>query len=286
VEEADVTNGDVTLHVRSYGGPGHDALVVLHGGPGMSTDYLEPLSALASPSLRVVLYDQRDVGASSRIAPGPNGKLDPAAFAIASYVSDLHAVIGSLGAGTKVHLMGHSWGGIVAQAYAAEHASELASLTLLSSPPPTRAGMEAGGERFHARVEELTRAGAIPSEMPKSTREKCATVEALLPAYFADPEEAKGRDLGTTRCTKGVNGATMSAIGDYDFRPALAKVELPVTVMMGDKDPFGIAWLDETASAFSHAKLRRVVLAGHGHLPWAEPNADGFFAEVRTAIGE
>src|SRR6185295_20038409 len=60
--EFSIPSAGATLHARSIGGsPGSAALVLVHGGPGISSEYLQTLDGLATPSLRVVTYDQQGV---------------------------------------------------------------------------------------------------------------------------------------------------------------------------------------------------------------------------------
>src|SRR5438128_4569543 len=76
IRELDVPSEGFTLHVRSVGGAeGSPVLLLIHGGPGLSSDYLRGLEKLSGPKLRVVSYDQRGVGKSSR-RPKKDGKID------------------------------------------------------------------------------------------------------------------------------------------------------------------------------------------------------------------
>ncbi len=80
-------------------------LLLLHGGPGFPSDYLEPLAALAGDR-PVVFYDQLGCGRSSR----PD---DDALWAVERYVRELLMVRRTLGL-DRVHLFGHSWGALLA----------------------------------------------------------------------------------------------------------------------------------------------------------------------------
>ena len=101
-------------------------LVVLHGGPGMPHDYLAPLSSQARGGRRVVFYDQLGCGNSDQ----PN---DPSLWTIDRYLDELAAVLRALDL-RRVHLLGHSWGGMLAMEYALRAPASLASLIVASSP--------------------------------------------------------------------------------------------------------------------------------------------------------
>lgn len=81
---------------------------MLHGGPGVP-DYLGPVAALLAPRHCVIIFDQRGVGASVVRTDG---------YTIAAYLSDLEAIRTSCGV-EKLHLFGHSWGGLLGQLSAA-----------------------------------------------------------------------------------------------------------------------------------------------------------------------
>src|SRR5438034_6147179 len=98
-------------------------VILLHGGPGYSSFYLKPFEALGTDR-PVVRYDQLGGGKSDRIS-------DTTLFTIAHFVRELDSLRTALGF-QKVHLVGHSWGTILAVEYYREHADHVASLTLAS----------------------------------------------------------------------------------------------------------------------------------------------------------
>ena len=98
-------------------------LVILHGGPGASSDYLAPLAALAD-ARDVILYDQIGCGGSDQPS-------DESAWSVDSYVTHLQLVLDRLGIDRAV-LLGHSWGGMLALAAQAAHPDTVAALILAS----------------------------------------------------------------------------------------------------------------------------------------------------------
>lgn len=100
-----------------------DPLLVIHGGPGFPHDYLEPLQELSS-SQPVVFYDQLGCGNSDR--PKKTNL-----WTVQRYLEELAVVIKSLKI-HKVHLLGHSWGAILATEYALIHPDIVSSLALAS----------------------------------------------------------------------------------------------------------------------------------------------------------
>jgi len=99
-------------------------LVIVHGGPGFPSDYLQPLDALADER-PVVRYDQISAGRSEPAS-------DRSAWTVEAYVEHLEQVRRHFGF-ARFHLLGHSWGGFLALSYIDAHPDRVASV-ILSSP--------------------------------------------------------------------------------------------------------------------------------------------------------
>ncbi len=105
---------------------GRSPIVVLHGGPGATSAYLEPLAVLAESGRQVVFYDQIGCGRSER-------PVDPDFFEVQTFVDELTAVREALGLG-DVHLLGQSWGGMLAMQVAIDRPAGIASIIVADSP--------------------------------------------------------------------------------------------------------------------------------------------------------
>jgi proline iminopeptidase len=108
----------------TYGTGAGPTLLVLHGGPGMPSYYLENLAEL-SDGHPVVFYDQLGCGRADR----PD---DPSLWTVSRAVAEVDAVRNALGL-EQITLLGHSWGGYLALAYAATNPAGLSG-AILSSP--------------------------------------------------------------------------------------------------------------------------------------------------------
>lgn len=103
---------------------GKHPLLCLHGG-GVSHDYLTPLSDLADAGRRVIFYDQLGSGKSDH----PD---NPDMWTVELYVEEVDVVRDALGL-DRVHVLGQSWGGMLAMEYALTKPSGLVSLVLADS---------------------------------------------------------------------------------------------------------------------------------------------------------
>jgi proline-specific peptidase len=106
--------------------PGKLPLLCLHGGPGATHDYLEPLEGMAYSGRRVIFYDQLGCGNSDQ----PH---NPAMWTVDLFVEEVGVVRQAL-ALERVHILGQSWGGMLAMEYALTQPAGLASLVIADSP--------------------------------------------------------------------------------------------------------------------------------------------------------
>jgi proline iminopeptidase len=257
-------------------------LIVINGGPGYdSQQTFRGLRGLASSSRRVVAYDQRGVGRTT--APiSATGLVD---YTLDAFVADLEALRVRLHV-DKIDLLGHSFGALVAAAYAAVHPDRVRSLVLASGLPMSVKAQSEGDARFAARLAQLQRRRIVPRAIPFS----CAqSDDVLLPVYLGNPKrvrEIRGR-LGPFRCDDGVGSEVNDSIlrdpRRHQLELALARYRGPALVIIGARDPFGAAWVDDNAAPLIHARLTKRVLRNAGHMIWLESPA--FLPTVRTFLG-
>jgi len=107
--------------------PGKLPLLLLHGGPGACHDYLWSLAAMADTGRRVIFYDQLGCGLSHI------DESKPEMWTVDLYVKEVDAVRKALGL-DRIHLLGQSWGGMLAMEYMIRQPEGVASVTIASSP--------------------------------------------------------------------------------------------------------------------------------------------------------
>jgi len=115
-----------TRRVGTTTRPNRLPIVLLHGGPGVPSDYLEPLELLATDGREVIRYDQLGCGRSDH----PD---DPSFMRVDYFLAELAQVRDALDI-DHVHLYGQSWGGMLALEAALSGASGIASLVLSNAP--------------------------------------------------------------------------------------------------------------------------------------------------------
>src|SRR5215217_4971711 len=100
-------------------------VVICHGGPGGTHDYVEAIAALDRPC---VLYDQVGNGRSSR-----GLDVGPEFWTVDLFLGELDALVAELGFG-EYHVLGQSWGGMLAMEHALRHPPGLRSIVVADSP--------------------------------------------------------------------------------------------------------------------------------------------------------
>jgi len=123
IEEGYVDAGGVLIYYKSLGHG--DPLLILHGGPGASHDYFLPHLLPLARHNRLIFIDERGSGRSAKLE-------DTTQYTVENMVEDAEAVRVALGL-EKINLLGHSCGGVLAQAYALKYPKNLKHLVLCST---------------------------------------------------------------------------------------------------------------------------------------------------------
>ncbi len=106
-----------------------DPLLIVHGGPGASHDYFLPYLVPLAKTNKLIFIDERGSGRSQKLE-------DVSKYTVENMVEDVEAVRKALHLG-KINLLGHSYGGVLAQAYALKYQKNLSHLILCSTFPST-----------------------------------------------------------------------------------------------------------------------------------------------------
>ncbi len=259
----------VTLNVRVAGNLASGrVMVVLHGGPGYSHEYLNGLSQLAGDDFAVVSFDQRGAGKSS--APVN------AHYGFRAQVSDIEAVRQAVGA-ERIHLLGYSFGSIFAQYYASERPWRVKSLTLYNGTGPSKACFDAADKMATEIYERLVADKKVPRPLPEDPKE---AMRAELPFYFRNPKSKIPSDYFDARFKLETAMKTVEAAGKWNLRKSLTRYKGPAFVVVGDSDPFGVDSSKAIHRAIRQSKL--MILKNTGHNIYE--GADAFYPRMKHFI--
>lgn len=236
------TSGYVTspageLYYERYGGADRAPLICVHGGPGFTGYYLEPLAALSS-DIPVVLYDQAGCGRARR--GGERKRLS-----IDAFVDELEALREALGV-ESMHLLGHSFGGLIIGEYALRFPSRVSSLVFscVSIDIPR---WIADGERLLGKLSLLQK--MILREGARTGAVHSPEYVTALQAYYRKhvygnaegdarlERAAKESDARTYEIVWGANELLVNGlVKDYSLSPRLSEITCPTLFMCGRFD--------------------------------------------------
>jgi L-proline amide hydrolase len=250
-------------------------LVVLHGGPGGTHDYLLSLADLADDGRAVVHYDQVGNGRSSHY---PDRGAD--FWTVDLFVRELHNLVDALGIRERHHVLGQSWGGFLAQEYALTQPNGLASVVL--------ANTAASFPDFVAEANKLR--AELPPEVEETLRRHEAAQTTSDPEYAAAcqvfydrhvcrarpwPDEVKetfawmDRDPTVYHTMNGPSEFhVIGSIKDWQSKDRLTEIGVPTFIVSGRFDEATPA-LQETL----HAGIQDstwLVFEDSAHLPHVE----------------
>ena len=264
-----VKTADVALAYETYGTLASGIPVIaINGGPGLSHAYMiqnDVWQRIAAHHL-VVLYDQRGTGLSRPIAPSASQSMD-------TQVADLEALRQALHL-EKVALVGDSYGGFLAMAYASAHPNHVARLVLSDSPPPSFKAMTHLLPDVFPDIEEKS---AAEDKKLAATNPEAAAQAGLIAHFrmiFYSPEKldiylAHCGDIGFVPAVGQAVGASAEAL---DLTPNLAGFHFPTLLITGRYD-MNVAPINAWRMAHQIPGAKIIFFEKSGHLPsYEEPD--------------
>ena len=277
-----VRAGDASLYYTAHGdGP---PLLVIHGGPGLDQAYMRPWLDPLQDGARVVHYDQRGTGGST--APHT-----PEALRFDEFVSDIDRIRQALG-WDRFTLLGHSWGGILAVAYARQYGDRLTGLVLISpAEPGTQFAAQAAARSRDARSPETQeRLGELLASEGYAQGEPAVVSEIFKVVFattLADSADIDLLDLdladATARNRDEVTGLLQQGMAQPEWWPELRTITVSTLVIHGRHDPLPIEMAEALADSLPDGRFVR--LRDSGHFPFAE-EPDVVLQEIRSFLAE
>ncbi len=270
-QERQVTNAGASLFVEAIGEG--EPIIIIHGGPGLDHSYFLPYLEPLARDYRLIFYDQR---ASGRSTAG-----DTAAFSMAQFVDDIDAVRKAFDY-ESVHLMAHSWGGLLGMRYAIEYPERLRSLMLVNSNPASSILQETANARLQARITPADSAArmAIINTEGFRQREPSSLSSYFRMAFkpsFYNPDLAEklhfwfdDRYVENSTMLQGL-GADPSFLS-FDLHPHLSSLSMPTLILHGVHDPVSSAEIEPLRDAIRDSRL--IMIEESGHFPFIEKQAE------------
>lgn len=279
----DAGNG-VKLYYRLVG-TGSELVVLIHGGPGLTSDYLADDLMPMARNHSLLVYDQRGIGRSTLVT-------DSIALSAQRYAEDLEAIRKHLGL-EQLTLLGHSWGVVPATLYAMQYPERVRRMILVGTIPAHQSALAKAFESLAAardsatlrRMAELSRIREANPADPAACRE----YYQLWFTPFFGASNAASRMKGdvcagspeSLKNKPNVGRFTWASLGNWDWTTSLSRVRVPTLIIQGELDPLPIESAREWAAAMPNARL--LALKGVGHFPHVE-TPEVFFAAVNRFL--
>jgi len=244
-------------------------VLLLHGGPGFDHSNFKPDYSQLSDVAQLVYLDHRGNGRSDRG--------DPSTWNLDTWADDVKGFCDALEIETPI-VLGWSFGGFVAMAYAVRHPGHAAKVILQS----TAAHLDV--ERIVAAFSAL--GGPMAAEAARTfwtthdNESMMQYVEHCIPLYHSEPlTDSMARCVLNLDLLVGFDGEM-----DMDLRPGLSAVRAPVLVLAGRKDPITpVAAAEEIVESLPGPDVTLRIFDDSSHfIQLAEP--DHFFPIVRDFI--
>jgi proline iminopeptidase len=280
VEEGFVDAHGIMIYYKAFGRG--EPLVILHGGPGASHDYFLPYLLPLARKNRLIFIDERGSGRSQKLE-------NISAYTIENMVEDVEAVRQVLELG-KISVMGHSCGGVIAQAYALKYQENLSHLILCSTFHSTKKMNEVlyrikekMNPELRARIEKLEKAGlyghGMDYEKNRYTSEymTAAWGEGYFPYLYQNHPDPNYDPVANGNMSWDLYREMWGSSGEFiidgnmtsvEYTDRLASIRVPTLITVGDNDECDPSLSHEMNGKISGSKL--VILPKSGHMTFVD----------------
>jgi proline iminopeptidase len=270
-----------------------EPLLIVHGGPGASHDYFLPYLLPLARTNKLIFIDERGSGRSQKLE-------DPAGYTVENMVEDVEGVRKTLGLG-KMSLLGHSYGGALAQAYALKYQGNLSHLILASTWSSSQALNEVFvrmrrnmAPELRERIAKMESQGLFGHgkdyEKNRYTNDYMIAVwgEGYFPYVYHnhpdpnyDPVAQGNIAWDLYREMWGEHGEFVidGNLKSVEYTDRLSSIKVPTLILVGDHDE-----CDPSLSQAMHEKIagsKLVVLPKAGHMTFVDQTG-----MVISAVGE
>ena len=219
-------HGDVELFFEEFGSASDPILLLINGLGSQCINYDQRwCERFAAEGYRVIRFDNRDIGLSS--------KLDERAYALRDMADDALAVLDAVEA-ERSHVMGVSMGGMIAQRLAIEHGDRLLSLTSAMS----RTGEPDYGQSSPEALAVLMAKPARSRDEYIDNQIAGIRIFGSKPEWIDEPylRARAARAFDRCYCPSGVGRQMQAVVADGDRADGLRALTVPTLVIHGDRD--------------------------------------------------
>jgi len=280
VEEGFIDTHGVMIYYKAFGKG--EPLLILHGGPGASHDYFLPYLLPLARKNRLVFIDERGSGRSEKIE-------NSSAYTVENMVEDVEAVRIELNLG-RISLLGHSCGGVLAQAYALKYQENLSHLILCSTFHSTKRMNEVlknikekMAPDLRNRIEKMEKEGLYGHgkgyEKNRYTAKYmiAAWGEGYFPYLYQNHPDPNYDPVANGNMAWDVYREMWGSNGEYiidgnltsaEYADRISAIEVPTLITVGDNDECDPSLSKEMNQKIAGSKL--VILPKSGHMTFVD----------------
>jgi proline iminopeptidase len=280
VQERYVDAAGVLIYTVSFGRGA--PLVVVHGGPGASHDYFLPYLLPLARHNRLVFIDERGSGRSEKLE-------DVSRYTVEAMAEDVEAVRKALNLG-KINLLGHSYGGALAQAYAFKYQANLSRLVLCSTFHSTKAMNEVFRRmkekmppELRARIETMEAEGLYGHgrgyEKSRYTNDYmiAAWGEGYFPYIYQNRPDPNHDPVANGKMSWDLYRQMWGSHGEFvidgnlvsvEYADRLGTIKVPTLITVGDHDECDPSLSRDMNARIPDSKL--VILPKSGHMTFVD----------------
>ena len=293
MEEGFVEVNNIMIYYKAIGHG--DPLLIVHGGPGASHDYFLPYLLPLIKNNRLIFIDERGSGRSQKLE---NTK----GYTVENMVEDVEAIRQALGLG-KISLLGHSYGGVLALAYALKYQENLSHLILCStfhSSAKMNQLFEKMKERMNpelrARIDRMELEGLYGHgkdyEKSRYTNDYMVAAwgEGYFPYLYGNHPDANYDPIANGNMSWDLYREMWGSHGEFvidgnlstvEYTERLSSIKVPTLITVGDHDECGPSLSQEMQSKIAGSEL--VVFPKSGHMTFVD-QPDLFISTVNEFL--
>jgi proline iminopeptidase len=278
-------NAVIYYEVIGHGRP----LLILHGGPGDTHQYFLPYLLPLARHHKLVFIDERGSGRSQHFS-------DASQYTLANMACDVESARTALNLG-DTDVLGHSFGGILAQSYAINYPTHVRRLVLAATGSSAarinsdfKAIMDTLPADLRDKIRALEAKGVIGPDGAQSQdyRKLADQAEApysyvVRPPAWSETSDSIGWDVLTQMWGGRSDFHIDGNLAGFDLVPKLHSLATPTLIIAGDHDLVSRATLEETHAALHDSRV--VVVAHSGHMMFVDQN-DTFMRAIAEFLGE
>lgn len=278
--EGFITVSDHTLSYTKFGSG--KPILIINGGPGMNSHGFQFMAEkIAELGHSTILYDQRGTGNSVL------SRLDSTTLSMQLMTKDIEAIRSHFQL-EKLLILGHSFGGILAAAYASAYPDRVEGLIFSSSGGLDISFLDSLRIRDHLTAEQLESLQYWSAEIAAGDTSYHANLErgkALAPAYLFKKEFIPEIAKRLTQGNMTINALIWADLRNmhYNYHEKLKGKEFPVLVIQGDHDVMPLSIGEKIVSTFPNAEWK--VLENCAHYGWLDA-PDVYFNTIETWMKE